>query len=189
MRNEAFYRQKFRHLPALHTDRLILRPIRHSDAKAMYAYARDADVARYVLWEPHRSLLDTIETIADIKRQYRHGWPSSFAIALAENDQIIGTIGYMWLNAEYASAEIGYSLSKAYWNQGYMTEALSAVIDYSFRQLKLHRIEAQYDIRNPASGRVMQKAGMTQEGMFRDRIFNKGEYCSVSVYAKINPYE
>ena len=189
MHNEAFYRQQFRHMPEIRTERLILRPIRRSDAKAMYDYAHDADVARYVLWEPHRSILDTHEAIRDIKRQYRHGWPSSFAIALAENDQIIGTIGYMWLNSENSSAEIGYSLSKRYWNQGYMTEALKAVIDYSFQQLKLHRIEAQHDIRNPGSGRVMQKAGMVHEGVFHDRLYNKGCYCTVAVFAKINPNE
>ncbi len=187
MNDLGFYRRHFRHLPILHTERLILRPIRRSDAKAMYEYTRDKEVARYVLWDPHRSLMDTCETISEMKRQYRHGWPCSFAIALAGSDQIIGTIGYMWLNTENCSAEIGYSLSRKYWNQGYMTEALKAVLDFSFNTLELHRIEAQHDIRNPASGQVMKKNGMIQEGILRDRLHNKGQYCTIAIYSIINP--
>ena len=187
MRNNSFYRRHFHHLPILNTEHLILRPVRISDAKAMYEYSRDVEVSRYVLWEPHRSLIDTYEVISDIKRQYRRGWPSSFAISLPENGKMIGTIGYMWLNTENLSAEIGYSLSQSYWNRGYMTEALKAVLDYSFNTLELHRVEAQHDIRNPASGQVMKNAGMIKEGILRDRIFNKGQYCTVAIYSIINP--
>ena len=186
MESEPFYHRQFRHLPTLQTAHLILRPVRRRDAEAMYAYARDADVSRYVLWEPHRSIMDTRETIGGIRRQYRHGWPSSFAIALRDTDRMIGTIGYMWLNLENHSAEIGYSLAKEHWNRGYMTEALTELIRYSFQTLRLHRLEAQHDIRNPASGRVMQKAGMLYEGTLRDRLRSKGSYCTVALYSIIN---
>ena len=189
MLDEAYLRRCFRHPPELRTQRLLLRMIRRSDAPEMYRYTRDERVTRYVLWEPHRSILDTYDVIRDLRRQYRHGWPSSLAIALAENDLIIGTIGWMWLNVENRAAEIGYSLNPAYWNQGYMTEALRAVIDYSFKTLKLHRLEAQHDIRNPASGRVMEKVGMLREGELKDRVRNKGRYCTVALYAAINPEE
>ena len=186
---EPFYRRQFSHLPTLQTAHLILRPVRRHDAEAMYAYARDADVSRYVLWEPHRSISDTRETISDIRRQYRHGWPSSFAIALKDTDRMIGSIGFMWLNPENRSAEIGYSLGKEHWNRGYMTEALTELIRFSFVTLRLHRLEAQHDIRNPASGRVMQKAGMQYEGTLRDRFRNKGSYCTVALYSIINPIQ
>ncbi len=187
MQDQALYRRVFRHLPVLSTERLILRPVRYSDAASMFEYSQDEEVSRYVLWDPHRSVLDSYESIRDLRRQYRHGWPSSYAIALKDSDKLIGTIGFMWLNTENKSAEIGYSLSKAYWNQGFMTEALKTMIRFAFEKLHLHRIEAQHDLRNPASGKVMAKAGMTKEGVLRDRIFNKGRYCSVAVYAIINP--
>ena len=189
MKGTAFLHRQFRHLPVIQTPHLILRPVRRSDARAMYEYSKDEEVARYVLWEPHRSLMDTREVIGDIKRQYRHGWPSSFAIALADTDKMIGSIGFIWINAENRSAEVGYSLSRSYWNLGYMTEALKAVLEYSFDTLMLHRIEAQHDIRNPASGQVMKKAGMMQEGVFRDRVYNKGLYCTVAVYSIINQHD
>ncbi len=89
----------------------------------------------------------------------------------------------MWISPENRSAEIGYSLSRAYWGQGLATEALHLVIQFSFRELHLHRLEAQYDIRNPASHRVMEKCGMRQEGILHDRIFNKGEYVDVGLCA------
>lgn len=189
MNGLVLYRHHFRHLPTIRTERLVLRPVRMSDARAMYEYSRDEEVARYVLWEPHKSLLDTYEVIWDMKRQYCRGWPSSFAIALNDTDQMIGTIGFMWINAENRSAEVGYSLSRSYWNQGYMTEALKAVLQYAFGTLDLHRIEAQHDIMNPASGQVMKNAGMVQEGVLRDRIYNKGRYCTVAVYSIINQQE
>ena len=189
MQDQALYRRVFRHLPVLSTERLILRPVRYSDAASMFEYSQDEEVSKYVLWDPHRSVLDSYESIRDLRRLYRHGWPSSYAIALKDSDKLIGTIGFMWLNTENKSAEIGYSLSKPYWNQGFMTEALKAMIGFAFDTLHLHRIEAQHDLRNPASGKVMAKAGMTEEGILRDRIFNKGRYCSVAVYAIINPQQ
>ena len=89
----------------------------------------------------------------------------------------------MWLNQENRSGEVGYSLSRAHWNRGYMTEALKAVIDFGFEVLLLNRIEAQHETANPASGRVMAKAGMQKEGVLRSRIFNKGKYVDVALYA------
>ena len=118
--DQAFYRRIFRRLPQLETERLVLRPVRLSDARDMFSYSQDSEVTRYVLWEPHRSLADACESIRDMRRQYRHGWPGSFAIALRNSGRMIGTIGYMWLNTDNRSAEIGYRLSREYWNQGYM---------------------------------------------------------------------
>ncbi len=189
MREKPLYQHIFRHLPELETARLILRPVRLSDAKDMYEYARDTEVARYVLWESHRSITDSIECIRDLRRQYRHGWPSSFAIILKQNQKMIGTIGFMWVNCENRSAEVGYSLSRAYWHQGLMTEALKEILSFAFTVLRLHRVEAQHDQRNPASGKVMQHAGMQYEGLLHDRIFNKGSFCTVALYASINPYD
>ena len=89
----------------------------------------------------------------------------------------------MWLNTENRSTEIGYSLSREFWNRGIMTEALQAVIRMAFDTLKLHRVEAQHDTANPASGRVMLKCGMLHEGTLRGRIYNKGQYIDVDIYA------
>ncbi len=167
----------------LSTDRLILRPLRMSDARDLYAYARDPLVSKHVLWTAHRSVSDSRRFLRAGIRQYSRGFPGSFAIVLRENSRMIGTIGFMWINSEYRSCEVGYSLSRDYWNRGLMTEALREVIRYAFDTLSLNRIECQHETDNPASGRVMEKAGMRFEGVMRQRIRNKGAYSDVAVYA------
>lgn len=173
----------FSHLPTLMTRRLILRPARMSDAEDMYEYSRDPLVARHVLWDAHTSIHQTRGYLRFLIRQYRTGAPSTFVIVLKETGKVIGTIGFMWIQQENRSAEVGYSLSRAYWNRGIMTEALQAVLKFGFDSLSLNRIEAQHESDNPASGRVMEKAGMRHEGRLRQRVYNKGRYADVELYA------
>lgn len=170
-------------LPVLETEDLVLRRPRLGDARDMYAYASDPEVARYVLWEPHTSVSDTRAFIRELRRRIRSGYPSSWAITRRSDGRVIGTIGFMWYSAENSSAELGYSLSRECWNHGYATQALRAVVDAAFRSLPVNRLEAQHDVRNPASGRVMEKCGLRQEGVLRSRIRNKGEYVDVALWA------
>lgn len=170
-------------LPVLETERLLLRPVRRKDAEDIYSYASDPEVARYVLWEPHRSLSETRAYIRCIRSLYHRGLPSSWAVVRQDSGHVIGTIGFMWYSDTNSAAEIGYSFSRAEWNRGYATEALNAVIRSAFSSLPLNRLEAQHDLRNPASGRVMEKCGMVREGILRQRIRNKGEWIDVVLYA------
>ena len=172
----------FASLPVLETPRLTLRKIRMSDAADVYLYAKDPEVARHVLWEPHRSILDSRGFIRFLMYQYRNGMPGSWGIELKETGRIIGTIGYMSYNADNATVEVGYSIAREHWGKGLMTEALAAVIDESFRTLELHRIEALHFTDNPASGRVMEKCGMQHEGHMRQRINCKGVFRDVEMW-------
>lgn len=177
------YLEVFGRLPALYTQRLVLRPVRMSDAQDLYEYSRDTEVARHVLWEAHRSIHQTRAYIRYLLRQYRSCAPGTFAIALRETGKVVGTIGFMWVQSENRSAEVGYSLSRDYWNRGLMSEALKAVLAFGFGQLHLNRIEAQHECDNPASGHVMRNAGMKHEGTLRQRIYNKGRFADVELYA------
>lgn len=179
-----FFRdQFFSDLPPLQTERLLLRRITMRDARDVYAISSDPRVSRYVLWHTHASLADSRDYIRGIQRSYRMDRPAPWGIELRDEHRMIGTIGYVWVQNENRSAEVGYSLGYDYWNQGYATEGLRRVIEYGFAELGLHRIEAQHDIRNPASGRVMEKAGMAREGTLRDRLYCKGEYITTDLYA------
>ena len=173
----------FFRLPSLETQDLCLRKPRMKDAKDIFRYASDPEVARYVLWEPHRSVSETVSFVRDLRARLRAGCPSSWVVVLRETDTVLGTIGFVWYSTENNAAERGYSFSREYWNQGYATQALRAVIDSVFSSLPLNRLEAQHDVRNPASGRVMQKCGLTQEGILRGRIMNKGEYIDTALYS------
>lgn len=173
----------FSHLPTIVTPRLTLRPMRYRDAKDIFSYASDPDVARYVLWSAHETLGDSLSYIRCMKRLYRWGEPSNFGIVLNSTGKMVGTIGFMSFSDEHSTVEVGYSLAKPLWNCGYMTEALSAFLELCFDSLHIHRVEAMYDCRNVSSGMVMAKCGMKQEGTLRGKVFNKGEFADVNLCA------
>lgn len=172
----------FARLPVLETPRLTLRRLTMRDAQDIYRYAQDPEVARHVLWEAHQSIWESRAYIRFLLYQYRSGLPGSWGIVLKETGRVIGTIGYMNHSADNAAAEVGYSLAQEHWGKGLMTEALTAVIDETFRVLKLHRIEAMHFTDNPASGKVMAKCGMTHEGHLRERVCCKGIFRDVEMW-------
>ena len=172
----------FARLPVIETERLTLRKMRLSDAADVFRYAQDHEVARHVLWEAHQSVWESRAYIRFLLYQYRNGEPGSWGIVLKETGRVVGTIGYMNYSADNSTVEVGYSLAREHWGKGLMTEALNAVIDETFRVLKLHRIEAMHFTDNPASGRVMEKCGMQHEGHLRERICCKGVFRDVEMW-------
>ena len=177
------YTDSYTYMPDLNTPRLRLRRLTMRDAEDIFRYSRDAEVARHVLWDPHRTLGDSRAYLRYMLRRYRNHEPASWGIEWRETGQIIGTIGFMWIQSDNNAAEVGYSLARSFWNHGVMTEALKAVIAHGFGSMNLNRIEAQHETTNPASGAVMRKCGMVREGTLRQRLYNKGRYVDVELYA------
>lgn len=170
-------------MPTLETKRLILRRISKGDAKDIFAYSSDPEVARHVLWSAQKDISEARDYCRFMMARYKKDLPSSWGIVEKKTNQLVGTIGYMDYSEDNASVELGYSLARRLWNGGYMTEALSRVIEYTFDAMDINRIEAQHEIANPASGRVMEKCGMKKEGVLRQRLYNKGKYVDVALYA------
>lgn len=173
----------FCHLPRLETRDLVLRPVARGDVQDIFAYASDPEVARFVLWDPHTSLSDTRAYIRYLRRLYREGLPSSWVMELKSTGKVVGSIGFVWYSPVNKSAELGYSLARPCWNRGLATQALRAVSRAVFSALPVNRLEAQHDVRNPASGRVMEKCGFQREGLLRGRVFNKGELVDVVLWS------
>ena len=171
------------YMPDLETGRLRLRKLTMRDAQDIYEYSCDPQVAKYVLWEAQTSVSEARGYLRFMLRKYRLGEPASWGIEYKATGKIIGTIGFMWIQRDNASAEVGYSLHRGYWNQGIMTEALQAVLQHGFYSMNLNRIEAQHETKNPASGAVMRKCGMIKEGTLRERMRNKGRFVDVDLYA------
>lgn len=169
-------------MPTLETPRLILRRIAMSDAKDIFAYSCDEEVARHVLWSAQKSIGEAKEYCRFMMRKYRNDEPSSWGIIEKKTGKLVGTIGFMDYSEDNASVEVGYSLAHWLWNSGYMTEALSCVIDYAFESMDINRIEAQHELTNPSSGRVMEKCGMRHEGHLRERICCKGVFRDVEMW-------
>ena len=170
-------------MPTLETDRLILRRMTMRDAADVFLYSKDEEVARHVLWSAQKDISEAKEYLRYMARRYRNDEPSSWGIIEKKTGRLVGTIGYMAYSEENNSVEVGYSLARWLWNGGYMTEALSRVIEHTFDAMEINRIEAQHELTNPSSGRVMEKCGMCKEGVLRQRLYNKGRYVDVALYA------
>ena len=153
------------------------------DAADIFLYSKDEEVARHVLWSAQKDISEAKEYLRYMARRYRNDEPSSWGIIEKKTGRLVGTIGYMAFSEENNSVEVGYSLARWLWNGGYMTEALSRVIEHTFDVMEINRIEAQHEITNPSSGRVMEKCGMEKEGVLRQRLYNKGAYVDVALYA------
>lgn len=178
-RDEIF--RIFRDPPELFTNRLCLRKLVKSDADDMYEYSCREDVTKYLLWSPHPSKAYTAKYLTYLQSRYRAGDFYDWGIVHEESSKMIGTCGFTKLNTESNSGEVGYVLNPEFWGQGIAAEAVRAVIRFGFNHLKLNRIEAKFMVGNDQSLRVMEKVGMTFEGINREAIFVKGNYVSVGV--------
>lgn len=173
-------------LPTLETPRLILRPFTPADAEAVFAYARDPDVARYTGWNAHASVEDSKAFIRLQLEAYETGTPPTWAIVLKENGQLIGAAGLVsWLEAQHR-AEIGYVIGKPYWGRGYTPEAAQILLDNCFLQ-GAKRVQAICNVENHASARVLEKIGMQFEGVLRAWAWKNGAPHDVKMYAAIAP--
>jgi [ribosomal protein S5]-alanine N-acetyltransferase len=166
-------------LPALETSRLVLRRMRESDADDVFAYASDPAVAEHTSWEPHASIEESRVFAARMARSTGCSW----AIEHKAHLKLIGTIGYQPRIVPGVRGEISFALSRHYWGQGLMTEALTEVIHFGFAVLGLNRIEARCKVENAASARVMEKSGMTFEGILRETSFSKGRFLDLKMYS------
>jgi ribosomal-protein-alanine N-acetyltransferase len=173
----------FADLPTLETERLVLRKITEADVDDVFEYASDPLVAENTSWSAHRSREESAAQVARWLERYRNGQVGPWGVEHREDHKLVGTCGYvMW---EGHRAEVGYALSRRYWTRGYMTEALREVVRFGFEQMGLNRIQATCLVRNVASYRVMEKAGMAFEGVLREYAFAKGRFEDLKMYSVI----
>lgn len=168
----------------LETARLILRPFQESDAETMYRnWANDPEVTRFLTWKTHDSPVATRLLLQLWVERSRHLDEYQWAIELKEIQEVIGSISVGWHEDEIPSANIGYCIGTRWWGQGLTAEALRAVVRYLIEDVGMVRVEAKHDTRNPNSGRVMQKAGMTREGVLRSSGRNNQGLADMVVYS------
>ena len=168
-------------MPALNTDRLILRKISLDDTDDMYEYAKNKEITKYLTWSPHQSKSVTFEYISYLQTRYSAGEFYDWAVVHRDSGKMIGTCGFTRFDFKNDGAEIGYVINPEYHGQGIATEALERVIKYGFENLALARIECRYMVENLASRKVMEKSGMTFEGIRRKGVLVKGEYRDIGI--------
>lgn len=169
----------FANIPTLETERLVLRALRVSDCFDMYEYSKRREMTKYLTWSPHPDVEYTKEYLQSVKEHYKTGLFYDWALVLKENDKMIGTCGFTRFNLPNNYAEIGYVVNSDFRGHGIAAEAARRVLEFGFDMLALNRIEARYMIGNNASRRVMEKIGMTFEGVARAAVCKNGVYHDV----------
>ena len=165
---------KYLESKTIETERWILRKIKIDDASIAFDNWCNSDkVDKYVLWKKHSSVETTINLYEKWIEEYNNEKTFRWIVELKETHDLIGTIDVSSRFIKYGSCEIGYCYSEKYWNNGYATEALQAVIKYLFEECEAELINAEFMENNPASGKVMEKAGMKFEGVLRSRVIDK----------------
>jgi RimJ/RimL family protein N-acetyltransferase len=146
------------------TDRLVLRRPRLADAPAVYEYGRDPEVTRFLVFQTHRSVADAEDFLGTCRPRWESGEEYCWVITLGGQDRPIGSIG---ARVRGHAVDIGYVLARAHWRHGYATEAGRAVVAWAAGLPEVHRVWAVCDVENVASARVLEKLGMSREGVLR----------------------
>lgn len=164
---------------SLATGRLQLRPWRPGDFADVLEYAGDAEFSRFLPAVPFPYTLDDAEQF--VARCVAAPWDTNPRFAIVVDGRVVGSVE-LRVAPEDGVAEIGYAIARRCWGQGYMTEAVGAVIAWGFRSLDLAKVWAYADAKNAASWRVMEKVGMQREGFFRSHRMGRGERADIVQY-------
>ena len=168
---------------SLTTELLLLRPFREDDAQMMFEnWAGDDRVTRFLTWPTHASPEISRRLLSVWVQEYADNRHYQWCITDRVNDAAIGSIGAVSMEERIDAVEIGYCIGFDYQGQGRMTEALSRVVAFFFEEVRCNRVFAKHDTNNPASGRVMEKAGLRYEGTLRRAGYNNQGICDLAVY-------
>jgi [ribosomal protein S5]-alanine N-acetyltransferase len=174
----------------IRTSRLLLRPFTEHDESDVHEYGSDAVVSQHADWGPNTAAQTHDRIEGYLEEQMR--WPRdevSLAVELRTERKVIGTVRLKIQDERTRTADLGFVFHRRYWNQGYATEATSAVLRVAFTTLGLHRVWATCDTRNVGSWRVMEKVGMRREAEFRRDAFQKGQWRDSYLYAMLEDDE
>ncbi len=168
--------------PAIETARLRLGELQPGDIPHIVRYAANPRIAARTLNLPSPyTEKDAVYWINLANQGFKNGTHFIFAIRNKAGNDFIGGIG-LTLEQRFNRAEVGYWLGEPFWNKGYVTEATGAVIRFGFESLGLNKITSSHFAQNPASGRVMQKNGMTREGELKEHIRKDNVYHTLILY-------
>lgn len=168
----------------IETTRLILRRFREEDAPAVYRnWTSDPEVTKYLTWPVHADEKVTSNILSYWIGSYRLPSYFNWAVVLKETSEPIGNISVTRTDSRTSSAEVGYCLGRSWWHKGIMSEALSAVISFLFRETGAVRISAWHDIENSRSGDVMKRCRMSYEGTLRQAAVNNRGQVDMCMYS------
>ena len=172
----------------LSSDRLLLRQISPADVNEIFAMRSNTDVMKYVPRPLCTSLDDAIALINMMQQKIETNEGINWAITLKGSDSMIGFIGHYRIQWENFRSEIGYMLSPEHQGKGIATEAVQLVIEYGFKEMKMHSLEAVIDPDNIASAKVLEKNKFVKEAHFKENEFYDGKFLDAVVYSLLEKY-
>lgn len=176
------FSQPFLGFPRLETARLYLRQVQIDDAKAFYAIYSDPGVLRYYDTPPYASLEQARAAIRFFRRQHTERQMIRWSVVLRDGAVVIGTVGCHNINPKERRLEVGFDLHPDFWRQGFMTEALGAVLGYVFNTMHAKTVEARTMYENTASVALLQKFRFTEVGTVRQSSHWSSEAHTIRVF-------
>jgi len=155
--------------PVLVTPRLVLREIADHDVDAVFAMESDPVAMRYWSRPPMQERSEAEASVRRAKGFFPNRDGLRWSITRPSDDEMLGHVSVFNFSEQNGRADLGYGLVREHWGQGFMHEALTAVLDYAFGPLGLRRLEADTDPRNQASLRALERLGFAREGLLRER--------------------
>ena len=172
----------------LETERLYLRKVRPEDAPEILFFRSDDRIMQYLDKEKMQTEAEAREFIHKYDQAIQENEGINWGIyRKADPEKLIGTIGLWRFIKHNHRAEIGYTIHPDFWNQGIASEALTAVLNYGFRTLKLHSVEANINPENNASRRLLEKHGFVQEAHFKEDYYFNGRFLDSVILSLIDP--
>ncbi len=178
-------------VPPLTTPRLLLRELDWHDFEAIHSWSVDPEVVKFMDWGPNTREQTKAHLQQAVGEQHA-AQPARYELAICRKQDpgsCLGTVALVLTNALHGEASLGYTLSRSHWGQGVMTEAVSALLDWGWSTLGLHRIWATCSVENTASSVVLQRVGMEQEGRLRDHRFLRGRWHDSLLFGMTSPLE
>ncbi|MBC7810605.1 MAG: GNAT family N-acetyltransferase [Burkholderiales bacterium] len=173
----------FSAFPTISTERLLLREIVAADASDVLAFRGDAEVQRYNS-EPLTQLHEALDFINTMHDGFAAKQWILWGIVLVSENKVVGSCSVNDWNQSHNRAEIGYDLARAYWGRGIAAEAVRAIIDWTFVNLQVNRIEAQTITDNARSVRMLERLGFYRDGIRREYSLEDDDlYHGSSIYS------
>jgi ribosomal-protein-alanine N-acetyltransferase len=177
----------FTPFPVIETERLLLRRITSDDVNEVFELRSNPETMKYIPRPLAKNTEDALTHISMIEDKIVANEGINWGITLKGNPKLLGIIGYYRMQPENYRAEIGYILLPEFHGRGIITEVVTRLIDYGFKDLKLHSIEAIIDPENIASEKVLQKCGFVKEAHLKESDFYEGRFLDKVIYSLLEP--
>lgn len=175
----------FEAFPILTTERLTLREIRIADADEIFSMRSNGRVNQFIARDTMRDKQDALNIISRTEKSFEEKQGIAWAGILRDSNRIIGTCGFNSIDHPNLHAEIGGELSTEYWGKNIALEAVSAIVDFGFRNLHLHSISSKVSPGNRGAIYILESLGFKKESHLTDRIFFNGKFYDMAVYTNI----